>query len=74
MDEEQIPIVTGTINVDYHVYCPHCEEMLDDLYDSKWWGETFGNDFPAENSDYDQKYDAVCPKCNKAFIVDRFEH
>jgi hypothetical protein len=66
--------VTGQIDISYSVYCPHCEENLDDYYDKEWWNETMGGDFPCEADAYRSEYPATCKHCKKDFIINGFIH
>lgn len=74
MSEEQKSTVVGYIHIYYTVTCPHCGHEYEDCDDKDWWGETFGTDFPCEQSAYTNSYESTCSDCKKEFIITHFEH
>ena len=68
MDNE-LKKTTGSISISYYVYCPHCDAFLDDRYDREWWENSI------DMSDgVDGTHEVSCPKCNKEFEINGFEH
>lgn len=78
MENNDVPKVTGVIDISHHVNCPHCKQTIFDDFDDdfarqdrEWWNNNITDQLP-DNDAYDEQYDVNCKYCGKRFIVDGF--
>lgn len=69
MKDLKIKSTTGSVSITYSVTCPHCEEYLNDYCDCDWWENSIFMD-----DGWDGTWEVECPKCNKQFNIEGFQH